>query len=256
MTLKSWPRPHFTPGGGDAFVMYDVFGSIDEQLSISKAAHRTNGVPAGVEIHHYDRNHGEAFSWFKQGYLWQVLQKENPELLQAVDNASGCLRIQGHIPDPSTLDYFRDLVGVVTAALDSGGTTILDAQMLKWWSPVEWRTRVFDLDEPAPRRHVVILTSDEEDPMGTEWIHTRGMLKFGRPDLSVHAVPSSHRDAIIDLCNRFIELQAYGGLIPEGQIIRIPSLPEGMTCHHGGHLQDPDFNNVHVEIRWPRTRGS
>jgi hypothetical protein len=76
------------------------------------------------------------------------------------------------------------------------------------------------------------------------------MRKFGRPDLSIHAVPPSHRDAVIDLCNRFIELQALGGLIPEGQVIKMDSLP-GMTCHHGGDLDDPDFNNVHVEVRWP-----
>jgi hypothetical protein len=29
------------------------------------------------------------------------------------------------------------------------------------------------------------------------------------------------------------------------------SLPAGLMCHHGGSVEDPDFNNVHVEIRWP-----
>jgi hypothetical protein len=31
-------------------------------------------------------------------------------------------------------------------------------------------------------------------------------------------------------------------------------LPEGMVCHPGGHLDDPGFNNVHVEITWPHER--
>jgi hypothetical protein len=26
--------------------------------------------------------------------------------------------------------------------------------------------------------------------------------------------------------------------------------PEGLVCHHGGDLDDPDFNNVRVEITW------
>jgi hypothetical protein len=254
MGLTSWPRPHFKAGGGNALMMYQVFGSVTGPLDISEAKHRTTGMPAGVKIQYHDRErHADAFGWFKPGYLWECLQKENPDLARAVDAAPGCLRIQGNVADPSTLDYFRDVVGVITAALEKGATVVFDPQMFKWWSPAEWRARVFDPDGPVPRHHVVTLTSEEEEPKGTEWIHTRGMRKFGRPDLSIHAVPKAHREAMIDLCDRFIELQAFGGLIPEGQVIRMSSLPQGLTCHHGGDLEDPDFNNVHVEVRWPQS---
>ena len=41
-----------------------------------------------------------------------------------------------------------------------------------------------------------------------------------------------------------------GAIIEEGQKIRMNSLPEGITCHYEGDLDDPDFNNVHIEIRW------
>lgn len=82
--------------------------------------------------------------------------------------------------------------------------------------------------------------------------HTRGMRKFGRPDLSAHGVSSRHREAIIELFDRFIEFQAFGGIITEGMEIRMGGLPSGMTCRHGGDLDDPDFNNVHVEITPPR----
>ena len=80
------------------------------------------------------------------------------------------------------------------------------------------------------------------------WFHTRGVRKFGRPDLSIHNVPLPYHGAVIDLCERFIELQAFGAVIEDGQEIRVKSLPEGMTCHHAGDLDDPDFHNVHVEI--------
>jgi hypothetical protein len=77
------------------------------------------------------------------------------------------------------------------------------------------------------------------------------MRKFGRPDLSIHNVPESYDDAVIDLIQRFIELQAFGGIIEEGHEVRMRSLPPGMTCHLGGDLEDPAFNNVHVEITPP-----
>jgi hypothetical protein len=75
------------------------------------------------------------------------------------------------------------------------------------------------------------------------------MRKFGRPDISVHRVTPEQQDGVIDLINRLILLQAEGGVVPEGQSVRMPSLPPGLTCHHAGRLDDPDFNNTHIEIR-------
>ena len=83
--------------------------------------------------------------------------------------------------------------------------------------------------------------------------HTRGMRKFGRPDLSVRGVNPAYQELAIELCNRFIELQAFGHVIPEGQKVRLKGLPDGMTCRHSGSFEDPDFNNTHVEIEWPKS---
>ncbi len=57
-----------------------------------------------------------------------------------------------------------------------------------------------------------------------------------------------------DLCNRFIEFQALGGIIEAGQVVRMAKLPSGMTCHHHGHLDDLDLDDVHVENTWEHER--
>jgi hypothetical protein len=41
--------------------------------------------------------------------------------------------------------------------------------------------------------------------------NTRGTRKFGRPDISVHKLGPC------DLCNRFIELLAFAGLVEDGE---------------------------------------
>jgi hypothetical protein len=106
---------------------------------------------------------------------------------------------------------------------------------------------VFEPSGAVPRHHVVILVSDE--PGGrSRWYHTRGMVKFGRPDVSVRNVPPALEAAVKDLCDRFIEVQAFGAVIAEGQEIKMDALPRGWRCRHGGNLDDPDFNNRHVEI--------
>ncbi len=73
------------------------------------------------------------------------------------------------------------------------------------------------------------------------------MLKFGRPDISVHGVTPDQYEAVQDLCNRFIEMLAFGAVVPDGQVIRMAGLPE-WTCKTLGDLDDPDFNNHRIEI--------
>lgn len=165
--------------------------------------------------------------------------------------APACVRVQGTVADPPDLGYLRDTVGVVTALLDGGGVAVLDLPALRWWTPPPWHRNILGPAAPVPRHHVSILVS-EGDAAGTKWFHTRGMRKFGRPDVSVRDVPPEGREGVIDLCNRLIEMQAFGAIIPDGQPVRMRSLPPGVALRHGGSDDDPDFSNVHVEARYPR----
>ncbi len=155
--------------------------------------------------------------------------------------------LRGRVGDPEMLDYFRDTIGLLTYLLDQGGTVLYDPYQWRWWSPAEWKSEAFRPGEPRPNRHVAILVSPQEQE--TVWLHTRGMLKFGRPDLSMRGVWRGSEGLYQELFNRFIEFQALGGLIEEGREVTMAGLPFGLRCYHQGHPDDPDFNNVHVEIR-------
>jgi hypothetical protein len=246
-SLSSWPRPHFQPGGSDALLFYVVFGKVDRTAALSRSAYRSEGIPDGLSLMTYGPSvHPETVGSFRDGYLWDQLKKADPELAANISSHDTCIVLRGTFHDPKALDYLRDTVGLITFFLDHGGIAVYDPQMFQWWSPQKWRERIFDPAGPVPRHHTVILVS--EDTPGTEWIHTRGLRKFGRPDISAHRVPPSLKEGVLDLCNRFIELQAFGGVVAEGQEIRMNSLPPGMRCRRGGELDDPDFNNVHLEI--------
>ena len=247
--IENWTRSYYSPGGGDAFLFYVAYGPVPNDFSVSRSKYRCDGIPDGIEISSYGpTSDPEAVGTFRSGYLWDQFQRANTRLANDVANQTECLVIRGTISDPPDLDYLRNVVGFLAWFLDCGGVAIFDPQMFKWWTPEEWRKWIFEPAAAVPTHHVMILTSDDDN--GTEWFHTRGMRKFGRPDLSVHRVSADLRDGIIDLFNRFIEYQAFGGLIEEGQEIKMRSLPSGMVCTHQGHEDDPDFNNVHVEIKW------
>lgn len=253
--LADWPRKFYQGPGGQPFLFYVVFGAFSRMPALSRQDYRSNGVFPGLQLSHYDRGtHPDVLDGFRQGYLWDELKRHKPDLAEAVQAADECLILRGELADQGDLNYLRDTAGLLTFLLDHGGIVVYDPWMFHWWEPEEWKDRIFRPGSAVPRHHVVILTSDKPEDAPLTWFHSRGMRKFGRPDLSVHRVPPHYHKAVIDLFERFIEFQAFGGVIAEGQEIRMKTLPQGMTCHHAGDPDDPDFNNVHVEIT-PPARG-
>jgi hypothetical protein len=247
--LADWPRKFYQGPGGRPFLFYVVFGAFPQMPALSRQDYRSNGVFPGLQLTHYDRaKYPDVLDGFRQGYLWDQLKRQKPALAEAVQAAGECLVLRGELEDQGDLNYLRDSVGLLTFLLDHGGIAVYEPQMFHWREPPEWRERAFLPASAVPRQHAVILTSEEPEDASLTWFHTRGMPKFGRPDLSVHRVPLRYRDAVIDLFERFIELQAFGDIIEDGQEIRMKTLPRGMLCHHAGHLDDPEFNNVHIEI--------
>lgn len=248
-SLPNWRRRYYARTGGRPCLFYVVYGKFEKQPTISRS-YRTAGVPAGFELFQYDiKTHPEVLSSFQEGYLWKELQAKNLTLAAQIAESKECMILRGEIEDCENLNYLRDCVGLLTYFLDHGGVAIYDPFRFEWWEPDNWRKWIFEPAGPVPHHHVVTLASEESDA-DLYWLHTRGMRKFGRPDLSIHNSSFEHQAAIIDLFGRFVEFQAFGGIIEEGREIRMHSLPEGMTCHHGGDLDDPDFNNIHVEIKY------
>ena len=94
----------------------------------------------------------------------------------------------------------------------------------------------------------MILASEEADDSSRQWFHTRGLIKFGRPDISVHRVSEDLCAGVQDLCNRYIDTLAFGGVVSDGQKVRMKALPDNWKCRIEGGFDDPDFNNRHIEI--------
>lgn len=193
-------------------------------------------------------NHPEVLNEFRGGFYWQELVSANKSLADIIQQQSQCVLIRGSIIDPADLNYFRDVIGLVEWLHDSGCVATFDTTNFRWWSASEWHTGAFEVAAGDLRHHVEIDVSPDIDG---KWFHTRGMAKFGRPDLSVHNVRLDEESTVIDMLSRLVELQIFGGIVDEGYEIQMASLPEGMTCHRGSDAIDPYFDNAHIEIRWP-----
>lgn len=240
-----WQRRHFRPGGDRPFVFTVVYGLLDVP-SIDAYRYRTRGLPNGVDARSFDRVTHERYlrDAFEEGYAWEQVVRDDPELARSVANSPGMVAFAGDIVDDTSLDYLRDVIGMLAALLDHGGLAVYDPLTFRWWRPADWKAAFFDSDEPHPQRHVMIYYSQESDGF---WLHTRGLLTFGRPDLSVHGVPQQDFDVAAGMCNELVDFQAFGGLLCEGQVVRHPGLGR-FIVHYAGDRDDPDFNNVHVEL--------
>lgn len=247
INLNRWPRPRFEPGGGDAFLFFAIYGQFPAEIQVSGEAYRTAGVPGGLSLRRLNRAESPEFP-FTRGPIGELLLPKRPELFAEIQRVPECLVFQGTVPDPPDLNYLRDTIGLLMYFLDHGGVGVMDPMQFTLHDATTWRSEIFDPAPPQLHRQAVILCSKEAG--NTKWIHTRGLRKFGRPDLSMHRVPSEHETAAIELFNRFILLQAEGGRIREGEQIQMAGLPSALTCRHCGSLEDPDFNNVHVELGW------
>jgi hypothetical protein len=247
--LASWPRPHFAPGGGNPLLFYVVFGTFDLTKPLGRSKYRSDGPGEWLKVMRHDRaTKPDVFAGYQTGPAWELVRRDAPVTAAEAEKAPQAVALRGEVTDPAALDYFRDAIGVLTWLLDCGGVAVYDEQILWLWSADEWRDEVFESGDAEPQTHTVILVDD--DGARTNWLHTRGMRKFGRPDLSVRGVGPNHVDAVTEMIERFIDYQAKGGVVRDGEAVRLKALPSGGVCRLRGSLDDPDFNNVHVEVEW------
>lgn len=227
--MDSWPRELYEPGGGDARLYYVICGDIELDGPLYQPSYRSRGCPVGCEL------------------LWSEVEQfidstgeflEDPEPLRSYTN---CVVLDGVVSDPPNLDYFRDTIGLITYLVAHGGKAVLDLQGQSWWEGMEWFEEAFLPNALRPLTHVTLI--EDED-----WTYTRGMLKFGRPELSYRGPQT---EEVLELLERLIEAQVEGAIFEENEEVGLPDSNDVFQVRHRGSLQDPDFRNFYLELIRP-----
>ncbi|QWT19233.1 hypothetical protein KPL74_15965 [Bacillus sp. NP157] len=245
-----WPRPYWQPSDEQGVLLFFVFGSFPTDVAIPAAKYGSPGLPDGVEMQ--SMQNAVLARW--EGYpltgaLGELLQEDNPEAFKAAKDAPHVMVIRGRFPDREKLDYLRDTLAVVAGLTDVGGKVVVDPQILTLFDAASWRDHYLVAGGAPPRHHVLILCSPEETK-GRSWIRTRGMRKFGRPDVSITNVPDREIDRMGALAEQFVELGALGSHFVDGQVIDVDGLTNGLAVSLAGDESDPRFNNSHAAMRW------
>jgi hypothetical protein len=248
--FPAWQRPHWQPSDEEILVQFYVFGEF-QPIRVPSAQYGSDGLPEEVELtSHYHSALRDWEGYPLKGALGELFKNDAPEAFEKAKAAPQVLVLRGRFKDSADTGYLRDTFGVLAGLLDIGGVAILDPQILTLFTADEWRRRYLIKDGAPLRNHVLILR-DEEESSDRIWIHTRGLRKFGRPDISLHDVPSEQIDHAGALCQRLVELQALGAHFKEGQSLEVDGVFGGLTAELGGGYDDPEFNNTYVAFYWP-----
>jgi len=246
-----WPRPYWKPSDEQAVLLFFVFGAFPEDMVIPAARYGSPGLPEGVELQRFQNAVLSRWEGYPlSGALGELLREDNAEAFKEAKAAPHVVAIRGRFPDRDRLDYLRDTLGVVAALTDIGGKAVVDPQILTLFDAAAWREHYLVPGGAPPRHHVLILCSPEETK-GRSWIRTRGMRKFGRPDISLTNVPDREIDRAGALSERFVELGALGAHFDPAQPIEVDGVAGGLSVELSGDEEDPRFNNTHAAMRWP-----
>ena len=198
-------RDYYQDIGYRPFLFYIVFGVSGEELEVSREKHHVDELPRGLDIRTLTMmEHADYIGSFLSGPMGALLEETSGELLVRCREAQRCVILQGTVEDDGTLDYMRNVIGIIQAFIDGGAVGILDPQTLTLWAPDEWTYKLFGRDVDA-LRHVIVLSSKEGESF---WLHTRGMAEFGRPDIGIYGVPE---EKLRDYSQVIEQMIHYGG---------------------------------------------
>jgi hypothetical protein len=225
VSIPDWPRPHHKPSASKASLFYLVFGEPPAHLNVKRAIHHVDELPPQLQVSIHGR--GDDAAWF-DGWLSAPVGAEIPLVFgddaQQVYRADKVAAVRAEFNDPASLAYLRNTVGVVGAIAEAGAVAIFDVAALTWWRPAEWRRRFVERSAFHIGDH--IFTAVAQEPGGLS-MQTRGMGKFGRPELLVRHLPGPRdldgpvvRDAasVLDGLANYL---ARGGVVDPGQTMHL-----------------------------------
>ena len=139
---RSYARPYYQDTGRRPYLYYAVMGIDDgAELEISRSRHHVDEIPAGLVVNAFRRSeHAAEMDQLLGGTLGRVLENQDRALYEKAKAGESWLILQGEVQKDDTLDYLRNAVGIVQAALDMGADAVLDLHALRLISRQGWKT--------------------------------------------------------------------------------------------------------------------
>jgi hypothetical protein len=243
---SAWLRPYHEPQGGVASVTLFVFAErpLDLRVPFSRSQH---GLPAEFDFDALDiRQHVRAdtpdwFDGFFRKEMRRIARDDLGDAAERLDELEAAYSIGVELEEPSELGYLQACWATATWLCDAGALFVHDPHAIKWHEARSVLAldplREFDLE------HEVTLVFETDGTPGFGNVtHTRGLAKFGRPDVLLFGAEPEDARATAGLLNALALRAALGAPLRANQIVRPANLePRSLVPYEPGALH-PEVN--------------
>jgi hypothetical protein len=247
VTIAPWARPAFRSTGRPAAVTLIVFAD-DDVLGAAPDLQIRGSVPAGAPVAALDlRGHhrSDSADWiegWRTGAVRNIADRDLGDLTR-LDRAACCYSVTVEVVDPADLAHLQLAWAVAASLARLGAFAVLDVHAVSWFhGPV---VAALPADRPFAVQREVSLTAETTPSAGFGHpVHTRGMVKFGRPDL-VAGVDADDIQHTARVLNHLAGMLAEGHVLTPGQNLRFDGQRTLRVEPYapGGPVPDVSLNN-------------
>lgn len=227
LPIETWQRSQFTAGARNVFQLFCFAKGPLADLPMSALRYGLPSTAAmqGVEVRELPRDADpQWFDGFRSGSLrtlaTQALGADGLSLLDGCDRMAVVLVDRA---DAADLGHLQAAWALAQWLVARGVLVVLDAQTNKFWKGADvavWPTRrPFALSVDVN----VVVEADAGANVAT--VHTRGMQKFGRPDLVVFDVPGDRWDAVAGILRTLAAQLADGRVLSPSDVVTVGNDP-------------------------------
>lgn len=245
--VEMWSRSQASAPDRGAEVDLIVFshGELDEDVPLVAQRY---GIPsqeayAAVDIRVIRRD--DATEWFdnwRSGGLRAVAAHYLGAAVERLDEADICYVIRAALPEPADLGYLQACWAVVRWLVARGGSCVLDVHAGAFHHADAIAAIPADAPFDIDREVTLVYESDQDRPGEGHLLHTRGMRKFGRPDLVTLADPED-APVLSEVVRQIATAMADGFMPADRHGIDLAS---GLTLYLQPYLPGEELADVHL----------
>jgi hypothetical protein len=236
---SAWSRPYHESQGGTASVVLFVFADrpLDLDAPVSRSRH---GIPvefdfASVDVREHLRS--EAPEWLDGFFTREMLSIAEPVLGDKVGRLTDMdvvYSVRLELEEPTDLGYLQSCWGAASWLCECGAEFVHDAAAIRWHNS----ERIAGLDplrDLAMEHEIAVVLETDARPGFGYVTHTRGLVKFGRPDIVLLGAEPEDARASAALLNGLALRAARGALLQADQTVTArPLSPRRLSPYEPG----------------------
>jgi hypothetical protein len=227
---RVWERPRFNGPGLSRRFSYEGFSPRSMKEEGFRVQAKKHHLPAGEPpeglkiVEHRRPEHTPWLDQFFQPSFLHTLRARAPDRADSIRALPFGWGLQCETEDGPDHAPLQFALGFVCAMFDHGAQAVADADTGLWFLPEDRKT-IGPASEFSILKFVNVVIEPRPAPDGPYLVNTRGLVKFGRPDLVLRRVPQQFLGHAQTLLYTLSNYQAQGSQLASDESVTLKGSP-------------------------------